>query len=161
MMKNNLTFNSASVPKSKKEQALMASALVGCVLDGEVNPIQYYVQARSLMEILKQFSENPGVKACVLSEMEKYGKSVDMFGARLDIRETACRTDYSGCGDIVYNRLIEQKEELDKKIKEREASLKVLSSSRTEVDEETGEVFTIYPPARSSVTSFAVTFKKE
>lgn len=161
MMKNDLTFNFVSVPCSRKEQAVMASALAGRVLDGDVDPIRYYVQARSLMEVLKQFSENPGVKACVLSEIEKYGKSVDMSGAKLDIRETACKTDYSGCGDIVYNRLVEQKEELDKKIKEREASLKVLSSSRTEVDEETGEVFTINPPARSSVTSFAVTFKKE
>lgn len=161
MMKKELTFNSCSVPKSKKEQGLMASALADCVLDGEVDPIWYYVQAKSLMEVLDQFTKNPGVKACVLSEIEKYGKSVDMFGATLNIKESNSKLDYSGCGDIIYNRLLEEKKQIDEKVKAREASLKVLTSLRTEVDNETGEIFTVYPPARSSETGFSVTFKRE
>lgn len=161
MMNNILTINSATIPGNRKEQGLLAASLAASVLDGEIDPIRAYVQARSLLETLRQFSDNPDVKACVLKEIEKYGRSADVAGARLDIKETAGKTDYSGCGDVVYNRLVEQRKLLDGRIREREASLKVLTSRRTEIDEETGEVFTICPPAKSSVTSFAVTFKKE
>lgn len=52
-------------------------------------------------------------------------------------------------------------EKIKAQMKERENFLRVITKPKTELDPDTGEVFTINPPARSSTTSYAVTFNKQ
>ena len=154
---NELTVN--KIPASKEEQAVLSSAMINSVLDGEIDPIKAVVQAKSLLETLTLFLKDKGVNDLVLREVEKYGKQTSKDGATIAIKEVGSKWDYSECGDPIYNRLSSQKAEIEEKLKEREALLKATREPRTEVDEETGEVYTVNPPSKSSTTSYAITFK--
>ena len=154
---NELTVN--KIPASKEEQAVLSSAMINSVLDGEIDPIKAVVQAKSLVETLTLFLKDKGVNDLVLLEVEKYGKQTSKDGATIAIKEVGSKRDYSECGDPIYNRLSAKKAEIEEKLKEREALLKATKEPRTEVDEETGEVYTVNPPSKSSTTSYAITFK--
>ena len=154
---NELTVN--KIPASKEEQAVLSSAMINSVLDGEIDPIKAVVQAKSLVETLTLFLKDKGVNDLVLLEVEKYGKQTSKDGATIAIKEVGSKWDYSECGDPIYNRLSSQKAEIEEKLKEREVLFKATREPRTEVDEETGEVYTVNPPSKSSTTSYAITFK--
>ena len=154
---NELTVN--KIPASKEEQSVLSSAIINSVLDGEIDPIKAVVQAKSLVETLTLFLKDKGVNDLVIREVEKYGKQTSKDGATIAIKEVGSKWDYSECGDPIYNRLSSQKAEIEEKLKEREALLKATKEPRTEVDEETGEVYTVNPPSKSSTTSYAITFK--
>ena len=154
---NELTVN--KIPASKEEQAVLSSAMINSVLDGEIDPIKAVIQAKSLVETLTLFIKDKGVNDLVIREVEKYGKQTSKDGATIAIKEVGSKWDYSECGDPIYNRLSSQKAEIEEKLKEREALLKATKEPRTEVDEETGEVYTVNPPSKSSTTSYAITFK--
>ena len=154
---NELTVN--KIPASKEEQAVLSSAMINSVLDGEIDPIKAVVQAKSLLETLTLFLKDKGVNDLVIREVEKYGKQTSKDGATIAIKEVGSKWDYSECGDPIYNRLSSQKAEIEEKLKEREALLKATREPRTEVDEETGEVYTVNPPSKSSTTSYSITFK--
>lgn len=156
---NELTVN--KIPASKEEQAVLSSAMINSVLDGEIDPIKAVVQAKSLVETLTLFLKDKGVNDLLLMEVEKYGKQTSKDGATIAIKEVGSKWDYSECGDPIYNRLSSQKAEIEEKLKEREALLKATREPRTEVDEETGEVYTVNPPSKSSTTSYAITFKSK
>ena len=156
---NELTVN--KIPASKEEQAVLSSAMINSVLDGEIDPIKAVVQAKSLVETLTLFLKDKGVNDLVLREVEKYGKQTSKDGATIAIKEVGSKWDYSECGDPIYNRLSAKKAEIEEKLKEREALLKATKEPRTEVDEETGEVYTVNPPSKSSTTSYAITFKSK
>ena len=155
---NELTVN--KIPASKEEQAVLSSAMINSVLDGEIDPIKAVVQAKSLVETLTLFLKDKGVNDLVIREVEKYGKQTSKDGATISIKEVGSKWDYSECGDPIYNRLFSQKAEIEEKLKEREALLKATREPRTEVDEETGEVYTVNPPSKISTTSYAITFQK-
>ena len=156
---NELTVN--KIPASKEEQAVISSAMINSVLDGEIDAIKAVVQAKSLVETLTLFLKDKGVNDLVLREVEKYGKQTSKDGATISIKEVGSKWDYSECGDPIYNRLSAKKAEIEEKLKEREALLKVTKEPRTEVDEETGEVYTVNPPSKSSTTSYSITFKSK
>lgn len=155
---NELTVN--KIPASKEEQAVLSSAMINSVLDGEIDPIKAVVQAKSLVETLTLFLKDKGVNDLVIREVDKYGKQTSKDGATIAIKEVGSKWDYSECGDPIYNRLSSQKADIEEKLKEREALLKSTREPRTEVDEETGEVYTVNPPSKSSTTSYAITFQK-
>lgn len=155
---NELTVN--KIPASKEEQAVLSSAMINSVLDGEIDPIKAVVQAKSLVETLTLFLKDKGVNELVLREVEKYGKQTSKDGATIAIKEVGSKWDYSECGDPIYNSLSAKKAEIEEKLKEREALLKATREPRTEVDEETGEVYTVNPPSKSSTTSYTITFQK-
>ena len=92
----------------------------------------------------------------------KYGKGEipTSSGASFQVKETGVKYDFSQCNDPVWNNLKEQADRINEQLKEREKYLKVIKNPKTEIDEETGEVYTIIPPTRTSTTSYTVTFKK-
>ena len=156
---NELTVN--KIPASKEEQAVLSSAMINSVLDGEIDAIKAVVQAKSLVETLTLFLKDKGVNDLVLREVEKYGKQTSKDGATISIKEVGSKWDYSECGDPIHNSLSAKKAEIEEKLKEREALLKATREPRTEVDEETGEVYTVNPPSKSSTTSYSITFKSK
>lgn len=158
----NLPIFPKTVPANKKEQENIASLLVRSVEDGDLDPIEAVVKAKSMQEVLKGFLDSPAVKENVIKECEKYGKGErpGYKTAEVQVKETGTKWDFTGCNDHVWNELSARMESLKEQLKEREAYLKTIKERKAEIDETTGEVYDIFPPVRSAGISFAITFKK-
>ena len=143
-------------------QKEMANAFISKVIDGDINPIDAVVQMKSISETINTFLKDENIKDAVIQECEKYGKgeSPGYLGAVIQIKETGVTYDFSVCNDPVYERLVEERKIIDEQCKEREKYLKTLSKSKTEIDEDTGDIFQLFPPAKQSTTSYSITFKK-
>ena len=159
-MENQLTIT--SVPSNKTEQKAMAQRFIERVTDGDVDPIAAIVQMKSLSETITTFLKDESVKDVVIKECGKYGKGeyASFKGAEVSVKEGGVKYDYSVCHDPQWDYLNEQMQQLKAQMKERETYLHAITKPIPSIDDETGEVFTLYPAAKSSTTTFAVTFKK-
>lgn len=160
-MSNELSIK--KIPTTKSEQESLASYFVKNVLNGEISAIEAVVQMKSISDTISLFFKNNEVRESTIKELERYGKGENSSykGATIQIKETSVKYDFTGCNDPVWDKLNDAKRDIDEKIKNRESYLKLINGSKTEIDEETGEIYTIYPPSRSSSTSYAITFKKQ
>ena len=151
-----------TIPQTKSEQSSMAAQFVEQVKNGDVSPLDAVAKMKSLQEVITAFLKNKDVVSAVLNECDKYGKgeTPTSNGAAFTVKETGVKYDFSGCGDPVWNRLKEESDRISEQMKEREQYLKIIKGTKTEIDEETGEVYTLNQPTRTSTTSFAITFKK-
>lgn len=102
---------------------------------GQYNPLTIHLCLKAMEELTKRIKE--GIVAQVLLEAEKYGKSFEYMGAKVQLSE---RRTYDFSGDSSWG-------ELEKAKKQREELLKHLSAPVADPD--TGEM--IYP-AQSKVT---------
>jgi len=112
------------------------------------------LKLKAMEETIKQLRSDEEIRSFVLSEAEKYGKSFEWRGAKMSIREVGVKYDYAASGDSEWALLDAQVKELSEKKKAREKFLQAIPITGT-VSPETGEM--IYPPAKSSTTSIAVT----
>lgn len=159
-MSNDLKIN--NIPSTKQEQTELACMFVQKVIDGDVNPIDAVIQMKSLSETISTFLKDSDVREAVLNEVGKYGKGEipSFHGALIQVKETGVKYDFTGCGDPVWERLNEEKNDIDMRLKERESFLRTIKEQKTDIDEETGEIITLYAPSKSSTTSYSITFKK-
>jgi hypothetical protein len=128
--------------------------------NGYITPLQLAAQLKYFEDIIANVKEE--VRQRVVAEQSKYGKERMTFkGATFDIKEAGIKYDYSNCDDTIWNDLKQQLNDLNDKMKEREAFLKTLKERFTYVDESTGEIVTIYPPQKKSTTTYAITWSKE
>ena len=155
-----MTFN--RVPTSKKEQKALADGLARRVTDGEVPPLAAYVQMKSMAESIGLFLKDDAVREAVMAECLRYGRGeTPMYGgAEVGIMDSGVRYDYSACRDPVWHELHLQAEQANARLKAREEYLRAIREPKTEVDESTGEVYTLYPPARQATTTLTVKFKR-
>lgn len=146
---------------TKEKLAKTAEMLTEAVTEGRVDPIQAAVAFDALSKIMKTAIEQ--INGLVLTEIGKYHKQEKITVGRVEIREkeAGTRYDYSDTGDPIWTRLMEIKTANDKALKERETFLQSLSRSITVVDEETGEVYKIYPPVKKSTTTYALFYPKD
>lgn len=150
-----------AIPFTKENQKATAIALVEKVKNGEADPITTFATIKAMHECLGQFLKDREVVEATINQVEKYGRSgANYNGANLCITETGSRYDFSACQDPVWDDLARQKAELDAKLKERETFLRGVKTPQTIVVDETGEVKTIYGPAKTSTASIKVTFAK-
>ena len=162
MNNNSLTLN--NLPPSKSAIADRARQLVAHALDeGEKSPLDLLLQATLMAEAATQIRNNADLRDACIDEYNRFGSQepLQYHGARFTLRETGTTYDYTLCGDPVLLRLLQEKETLDAKIKEREKFLRNLPREGIEAtDETTGEITRIYPPARSSTTNIAITLPR-
>ena len=146
---------------TKTEIKSIANETVLSLLEGG-NPL-LVAEAISAMEtFIKEVKDNPEFKSYVREEAEKYPKGfVSGSGAKIEIAETGTKYDYSQCGDTEWKILDSQIKNLKEAISEREKFLKAIPASGIEqLNKETGEVSTIYPPSKSSTSSYKITLAK-
>ena len=136
-------------------------SMIDAVESGEMNPLELYANLKKASKIIDSVLDSESVKDAVMKEYQKYGtKEVDYKGITLVQSEVGAKFDYSGCQDHVINDLESRKKALDDQIKARQKFLKNLpSGGATVIDEETGEVNTLYPPSRSSSTIIKATIR--
>ena len=150
------------IPVTRTGQKELGDIMKKRLADGETNPIEAVVKAKSLYEVLSLFLKDDDVKRLVVNECSKYGKgeTPSFSGAKVQVKETGVKWDYTDCGDLVYNSLVQQMEELKQRMKQRESYLKTITKRKTEIDEATGEIYTILPPVRTATTSYSITYNK-
>lgn len=151
----------STLPLTNADIKEMATEIVVAIADGEVSALKVAQQVSAMEKIVKAVKEDAVYKRVVLSEAEKEdSKTFGKFGAQFQVKEVGVKYDYSNCGDAVYNALQDELKDLQSRIKQREEMLKGMPKDGTlVVNEDTGEMYTIYPPVKSSTTSVSVTIK--
>ena len=137
----------------------MARQVVNDLAEGKADPVQTHYNIKCIEELVKNILNDGQYKAMVLNEAEKHGKSFEFQNSKIEIKETAVRYDFTVCNDPEWLKLEAEILALKDKQKERELFLKTLKPEGIDIVDENGEVYTMYPPAKSSTTSVSVTLK--
>ena len=142
---------------SKTDIEIAGEAIALKFMDGFKNPIEAAVQLQATIKSM-EFAYNK-MKDEVLEEIEKYGKSTEHRGVKIEISNSG-RYDYSNCGDPIYIELLQEKEDLDVRLKKREKFLQNCLIGEIITNPNTGETVEVYPPIKPITTSPKLTFPK-
>ena len=144
---------------SKQDVHNRAKVIISMVEEGDVTALDALTRMKHLSDICKESIE--GIKEMALSEAIKFNKAetIKVNGAKIELSNKV-EYDYSNCNDEDLTVLESQAEQLELKIKERKAFLKVLPESFTVADHQTGEMKTIRPAIKLSEQIVKVTFSK-
>lgn len=147
------------MPSTTSEVARFAHQIIKSVQNGDANPLEVLVMLRALellsKEVIEQIEEN------IVTAAEKYSeKKFEVFGAVVEKSENGTRYNYLQTGDVEYERLHAEAKTANERLKAREEFLKALKEPLTAVVEETGEVYKINPPFKTSKSGVKVYLKK-
>lgn len=146
------------LPFSKQQVEVFSSQIKESLVSGDVEPLELAVYFKSIEKTIESVKET--LSDMALQEAEKYGKGKFEFkGAEIQVKELGTKYDYSQTGDVEWERLTSEKQAIESRIKERETLLKSLTGSLTVVNEDTGEMETIYPPIKKSTTGISISLK--
>ena len=146
---------------TKEQRSEVVNEMMNEVLNGRVNPLELHLRLKAAEEVIKALTSIPAYKGILLDEAAKYGKSFQYQTAKVEVKEVGVKYDFSMCGSAELAELYKQQEKIAARIKELEHYHKSLPEgcSINVVNNETGEVETHYPPAKTSTTSVAFTLK--
>jgi hypothetical protein len=146
---------------TKEQRQSFVLRVIDSLEEGNTDPLKVHLQVKCMEDIIKGLNTNTIYKKHILDSAEKYGqKTFEFQNSKMEIKEVGVKYDFSKCEDVGLNAMYSVLEKLEEDIKKRETLLKsVPQKGMTITDEETGETYTVYPPAKSSTTSIAVTLK--
>jgi hypothetical protein len=160
-MTNELTTTSilALFETNKEQRQSFTLALIDEIEQGNVDPLKVHLQVKCMEDIIKLLNSNTVYKKAILEAAEKHGeKSFTYQNAKVEIKETGVKYDFSQCGDPEYQMLEQRAESTATDLKQRADFLKTVSPKGMELKID-DEVVTVYPPSKSSTTSIAITLK--
>lgn len=157
----------ALMDMTKPQRKAFAEQVIEAIENGKVSPLKVHCQVKAMENLLKQFTDKKEggalaekYSAHLLEEAQRNGKTFEYHNGTFTIKEAGHKYDWSQCGDAQLLADMQQAEELEARIKERQEFLKkVPAKGLTSVDQETGEAVTLYPPAVKSTTTVSVTLK--
>ena len=119
-------------------------------------------EALSVMEnFIKELRSNKQFSDYVRDEIAKNGKQIETQSAKLELAETGVKYNFDNCGDHIYEQLEQQLQSVEADLKDRKEFLKTVPASGLSIiNEQTGEVSMIYPPSKSSTSTYKITLKK-
>lgn len=124
----------------------------------EKDIISQLIHCDFIMNIFKQSSV--GLRHLVLDELDKYPNTECIFkGVKLKQKETGVKYDYSN--NDIWVQLNEKMTKLKAEMKEIEQTIRSVTRKRSMINEETGEIYDLVPPIKTSTTSVEVTFPKD
>lgn len=143
------------MPSKASEVAVFSKGIIEAVKLGNANPLEVLVMLRSLEAVSELVREE--IEGNVLTEAEKHSeKKFEAFGALLEKTELATKYNYAKSGDIEWERLKTDADTAKSRLNERETFLKTLKEPLVTVNEETGEVYKVYPPFKTSKSGVRV-----
>lgn len=142
---------------SKARTAHLAHSIVESARDGDL--IESAAQLKCLGVAVKAAQDM--LREDFIEEVSKHGKEALKHGAKFLIKESGVRYSFDQCGDPEWNKLKVIADEAINDLKAREKMLKSFTKPMTAVDEDSGEVVTIYPPQKRSTTIVEVTLAKD
>lgn len=143
---------------TKQGIEMFAGQLIHGVKNGNINPLELKAYLKAIQAIAEQV--DGATKEEQLTEAETYGsKAFHAFGYEIKIGEVGTKYNYDGCGDTEYERRKSEMLAAKTLVDERIQFLKGLKEPLVLVDEMTGEVVKVYPPAKTSTTGLIFTAK--
>jgi hypothetical protein len=150
----------------------IASRILQAVEAGESDPLKVLAGLKA-MEILvnvltdkspktnKHAAKAVAFNECVLNKAGYQSeKKFSLFGATFTKTEGGTKYDYSQCNDYTLRLLEKAAKDATDALKKRQEFLKMVPVEGVPViDLETGETYTVYPPAKSSTSTLSVSFK--
>lgn len=146
---------------TKKEIASVANSLINDVLDnGRI--LQMAERISATEQLIKEIKADKRFADYVREELIKYkGKYSTEIGSKIEAAETGTKYDFSVCGDAEHDHMESQINGLEDMLKKRKEFLKTVPpEGLTVVNTFTGEVETIYPPVKTSTSSYKITLAK-
>jgi hypothetical protein len=139
----------------------MAQDAVYSVLE-RGNPLQVAEALTAMENFIKEVKDTKEFKEYVREEAGKYGKVyTSPSGAKIELAETGTAYDFYNCGDIVVIILEQELEMAKMRLEERKKFLKNLPiEGIDQLNKETGDIERIYPPAKTSTSSYKVTLAR-
>jgi hypothetical protein len=145
-------------PTTKEQAESFANKLTEEVLQGEVNPLELHVKLTAMQKAIDAVKKN--IASYTLTEAQKYNsKTFDFNSSKIEIQELGAKYNYDNCNDAVLVRLNAELEKIKSAVEQRQAFLKVCKPGQPVIDEETGESYEVFPPAKTSTTGVKVTLK--
>lgn len=142
---------------NKAQRQDFISKTIEAIEEGGANPLKVHLQIKAAEDIIKGLTSNEKYRNLILDEASKNGKAFELYNAKFSIKETGSKYDYAQCGDNELEQMQAQMDALSEKIKARQKFLQnIPESGLAEVNEETGDVNTLYRPTKSSTTSVTV-----
>jgi hypothetical protein len=143
---------------TKPDVAHRALAFVNRVLE-QGNPLSIVEKIAAWRLFFKNVEEDFRLEDYVLEELNKtQGKVTLASGTKIERMEAGTKYIFTNCNDSELHRLEWAAEAAANAVKDRKEFLKkVPKEGMTVVNGETGEVETIYPPIKSSISTYKVT----
>jgi hypothetical protein len=132
------------------------------VLEGNIAPLKAAAILKGMEDAVKSLRGDILIRDCVMEELDRYPEKVVKYnGVTFTKKIVGTRYDYSQCGDPEWMRMKGEYDILTADMKRREAYLKVLPPEGvTVINPVTGEVVTIYPPAKTCEQGYAISYEK-
>jgi len=143
-----------SGPQTGDQILEFQNEILDSVTNGFEDPLFLLVKLKAFTKALDGAIDS--IQEHALSEAQKHGKSFAIYGAKVEVKEMGAKWYFDKTGDPVIARIAEQKDQIGKAEKDRQAFLKTLKEKTSFLDEESGEVFTVYPARKESKTGIAI-----
>lgn len=142
----------------KAEIASFANKIANMAIEGDVNPLQMWVEIKAIESALEQAKKK--FEDLALDEAESFGqKNFTYKGANVQVKEAGVKYNFEEVGHKRYNAIMEEIAQLKTEAKNIETIMKAHSDVWVETDTATGETYEVMPLARTSKTTLAITFK--
>jgi hypothetical protein len=147
----------SQLPETKQQIETFAYSLEQGLNNGQIIASDLLRFQKAMEKVFEKIK--PTLIENALNEISKFEKNAVIKGSEFSIVEAGVKYDYSDCNDLEYNMLNTQLEALKSTLKERETFLKAIKAPKQMIDENSGEVYSVYPPKKTSSTTLKVTFK--
>jgi hypothetical protein len=147
----------SQLPETKQQIETFAYSLEQGLNNGQIVASDLLRFQKAMEKVFDKIK--PTLIENALNEISKFEKNAVIKGSEFSIVEAGVKYDYSECNDIEYNMLNTQLEALKSTLKDRETFLKSIKAPMQMIDKNSGEVYSVYPPKKTSSTTLKVTFK--
>jgi flagellar biosynthesis component FlhA len=116
----------------------------------------------ALTEFVKLIREDERFVSYLRDELAKNkGKVQTTSGAKIEVAEVGTNYDFAVCADVEQERLESEMNSISERLKARREFLKTVPAKGLIItDEDSGETYTVYPPAKTSKSSYKITLAK-
>jgi hypothetical protein len=143
-----------SGPQTGDQILEFQNEILDSVTNGFEDPLFLLVKLKAFTKAMDGAIDS--IQEFALSEAQKHGKSFAIYGAKVEVKEMGTKWFFDKTGDPIIARIADQKDQIGKAEKDRQAFLKTLKEKTSFLDEESGEVFTVYPARKESKTGIAI-----
>ena len=147
----------SQLPETKQQIETFAYSLEQGLNNGQIIASDLLRFQKAMEKVFEKIK--PTLIENALNEISNYEKNAVIKGSEFSIVEAGVKYDYSECNDVEHNKFTTQIEALKSALKDRETFLKAIKAPMQMIDENSGEVYTINPPKKTSSTTLKVTFK--